>query len=72
LSFVDHIDRVLLMVVRPYFAMDKSAQPLGDVANPSSLAVFAVADHVHADVRLLLNNTGDFCPQGLCVRGLIV
>ena len=65
LSLADHIDRVLLMVVRPYFAMDEAAEPLGDVANPAGLAVFAVADHVNADVCLLANNAGDFLLKGL-------
>ena len=47
--------------------MDEAAEPLGHVANPAGLAVFAVADDVDADVRLLAHDAGDFVPQGLFV-----
>ncbi len=62
----------MLVVARPHLAMHEAAEPLGDVANPAGLAVFAVADDVHADVRLLANDAGDFLPQGLFIRGLVV
>ena len=72
LGLADHVDRVLLVVARAELAMDEAAEPLGDVADPAGLAVFAVADDVDADVRLLANHAGDFLPQGLFIRGLVV
>ena len=52
--------------------MDEAVEPLGDVADPAGLAVFAVADDIHADVRLLANDAGNFLPQGLFICSLVV
>jgi len=71
-GLADHIDRVLLTVADSERAVIKAAEPFRDVADPPSLAVFAVADDVDAGLRLLAHDARDFVAQRLSVRRFVV
>ncbi len=72
LHLTDQIDRVELLLAGPHFAMNKSTETLGNVANPPCFAVLAVADHIDSDVRLLMHDVGHFLAQELGEGSVIV
>lgn len=65
LHFTDQIDRIELFLTRPHISMNKSAEALGNIANPPGFAIFTVTDHIHASLGLLTHNVCDFLPQKL-------
>jgi hypothetical protein len=72
LHLADQIDGVELLLAGPHFAMNKSTETLGNVANPTGFAVFTVADHIDSNVRLLMHDVGHFLTQELGESSVIV
>ena len=65
LHLSDQVDRVELLLAGSHFAMNKSAEALGNVANPPGFAVLTVADHIDADLGLLAHDVSNFLTQKL-------
>jgi hypothetical protein len=72
LHLTDQIDGVELLLAGPHFAMNKSTETLGNVANPAGFAVLAVADHIDSGLRLLMHDVGHFLTQELGEGSVIV
>jgi len=62
----------VFVVSRSDLAVLEAAEPFGNVADPTRLAEFAIANDVDTDVRLLANDGGNLSPQGPFISCLVI